>query len=352
MKGFGVYSKGNVGWIEKPDYVCGPDDAILRPIALSPCTSDVHSAYEMEGPWLINRILGHEACGEILKVGENVTDFKAGDRVIIPCTTPTWKHPDLQDGPVQHAGGLFTAINFSNYEDGTFCDQIKVRSADMNLCCIPEGVTLEQAVMITDMVTTGFHSVELGGVKLGDTVAVFGIGPVGLMAVAGSVLSGAGRLIGVGTRPNCVALAKEYGATDIINYKEGDIIEQIMDLTDGKGVDVAILAGGDQETFQAAWAVTKNGGTVSVITVYTGIDHFEIPYEYSGGGLLGHKKLIGGLCPGGRKRTERLLSLVQAGRFDPGKLVTHTFHGFEHLPEAFDLMVNKPRDLIKPIVII
>ena len=115
---------------------------------------------------------------------------------------------------------------------------------------------------------------------------------------------------------------------------------------------MAILAGGDQETFKAARAVTKNGGTVSVITVYTGTDHFEIPYEYSGGGLLGHKKLIDGLCPGGRKRTERLLSLVQAGRFDPGKLVTHKFHGFEHLPEAFDLMVNKPRDLIKPIVII
>ena len=121
MRGFGVYSKGNVGWIEKPDYVCGPDDAILRPIALSPCTSDVHSAYEMEGPWLINRILGHEACGEILEVGENVTDFRAGDRVIIPCTTPTWKHPDLQDGPVQPDASIRASSSRMNFGGSNTC---------------------------------------------------------------------------------------------------------------------------------------------------------------------------------------------------------------------------------------
>lgn len=92
MKGFGVFEKGKVGWMEKPDYICGPDDAIARPIALAPCTSDVHSALELEGPWLKNRILGHESIGEIIEVGANIKDFKVGDKVVIPCTTPTWKH--------------------------------------------------------------------------------------------------------------------------------------------------------------------------------------------------------------------------------------------------------------------
>ncbi len=352
MKGFGVYSKGKVGWIEKLDYVCGPEDAILKPLAIAPCTSDVHSAYEMEGDYLKNRILGHESLGIITEVGERVRDFKPGDRVVIPCTTPTWHHPDLQDGPCQHAGGLFTAINFSSYEDGTFADQIKVRCADMNLCKIPETVSLKQALMVTDMMTTGFHGVELADVKFGDTVVVFGIGPVGLMAVAGAAVHGAGRLIAVGTRPNCVELAREYGATDIISYRDGDLGEQIMALTGGKGVDVAIIAGGDMETFHKAWEVTKAGGCISVITVYTEITEFTIPYAYSGGGLLGHKRLVGGLCPGGRKRSERLMSMIEAGRVDPGKLITHEFHGFDKIPEAFQLMVDKPRDLIKPVVFI
>ncbi|CUH92805.1 MAG: zinc-binding dehydrogenase [Bacillota bacterium] len=351
MKGFGVLEKGKVGWLEKADYVCGPDDAIVRPLALSPCSSDVHSAYEMEGPHLINRILGHESVGEVIEVGSNVKDFKVGDRVAIPCTTPTWKHPDIQDGTHQDAGGMFSAINFSSYEDGTFAEQIKVRSADMNLALIPEGVSLESAVMATDMMTTGFYGSELADVKFGDTVVVFGIGPVGLMAVAGAKLRGAGKLIAVGTRPNCVALAKEYGATDIVSYKDGDLVEQIMKLTDGKGADAAIVAGGGAEALNNAIAVVKaGGGNVAMLEVITETEMLNIPNAYIGG-FLSHKTIRGGLCPGGRKRIERLLSLIKNGRVDPSKMITHKFNGLDSIEEAFYLMKDKPRDLIKPIVI-
>lgn len=351
MIGFGVLEKGKVGWIEKPDYICGEDDAIVRPLAISPCSSDVHSAYEMEGPWLKNRILGHESVGEIIDVGTNVKDFKIGDRVAIPCTTPTWKHPDIQDGTHQDAGGMFTAINFSSYEDGTFANIIKVRSADMNLALIPEGVSLESAVMATDMMTTGFYGSELADVKFGDTVVVFGIGPVGLMAVAGAKLSGASRLIAVGTRPNCVKLAKEYGATDIVSYKDGDLIEQIMKLTGGKGADAAIVAGGGAEALNNAIAVVKaGGGNVAMLEVITETEMLNIPNAYIGG-FLSHKTIRGGLCPGGRKRIERLLSMVEVGRVDPSKMITHKFKGFKSIEEAFHLMADKPRDLIKPIVI-
>ncbi|MDR2856196.1 MAG: zinc-binding dehydrogenase [Methanomicrobiales archaeon] len=352
MKGFGVIKKGTVGWLEKPDPICGPSDAIARPIALAPCTSDVHSAYEMEGPHLINRILGHESIGELIEVGSEVRDFQIGDRVVIPCTTPSWSYPSIQDGMHQHEAGLVSGINFSSYEDGTLCDRIKIRSADMNLAMLPANLNPETAVMITDMMTTGFHGAELAEVKFGDSVCVMGIGPVGLMAVAGSALSGAGQLLAVGTRPDCVTLAKEYGATDIISYKEGSIYDQVMDATDGNGVDAVIVAGGDLETFYTAFGICKNGGHVANINVFTEITSFNIPIEHSGGGWMGHKTFRGGLCPGGRRRMERLISIVQAGRVDPGRMITHRFHGMDSIPEAFQLMVEKPRDLIKPVVIL
>lgn len=351
MKGFGVFEKGRLGWMEKPDYICGPDDAIARPLALAPCSSDVHSALEMEGDYLKNRILGHEAVGQIIEVGSNVKDFVVGDKVVIPCTTPTWKHPDIQDSTHQDAGGMFTAINFSSYEDGTFANQIKIRSADMNLALLPENVSLEAACMVTDMMTTGFYGPEQAEVKFGDTVVVFGIGPVGLMAVAGSKLRGAGRLIAVGTRPDCIKLAREYGATDIINYKEGRVADQIMALTGGKGVDASIVAGGNLETFYTAIEVAKvGGGQIAMLNVLTEIESIDIPNAVIGG-FLSHKTIKGGLCPGGRKRMERLLAVIQAGRVDPSKLITHRFKDLDSIEDAFQLMVNKPRDLIKPIVL-
>lgn len=351
MKGLGVITKGHVGWIAKPDPECGPEDAVVRPIALTPCSSDVHSAYEMDGDHLLERILGHEAVGEVVEVGSAVRDFRPGDRVVIPCTTPSWKHPDLQDTVHQHAGGYCAAINFSTYEDGTFAELIRVRSADMNLAALPDDVAPEVALMLTDMATTGFHGAELAEVRFGDTVAVLGIGPVGLMAVAGAQLMGAGRIIGVGTRPACVEVARAYGATDILSYRDGDIAAQVAELTGGRGTDATIVAGGDLETFYAGIAMTRMGGTIANLNVFTEIPSFDIPVA-AAGAFLGHKTIKGGLCPGGRRRMERLLAMVRHGRIDPSRLITHTFYGLEGIEPAFALMVDKPRDLIKPAVLI
>ena len=350
MRVFGVLKKGTVGWMTKSDPVCGPRDAIAKPIAIAPCSSDVHSAYESEGDHLINRILGHECLGEIIEIGSEVRDFKVGDKVIIPAVTPSWENPDFQDGYHQHAGGCCAGINFSNYEDGTFADIVKIRAVDMNVALIPEGMSLEAASMIPDMMTTGFHGAELAEVKFGDTVLVLGIGPVGLMSVAGAKLMGAAKLIAVGSRPNCVELALEYGATDIVNYKNGPIEEQVRNLTNGKGVDATIVAGGDLETLYSAFALTKPGGIIANVNVFAEATHFNIPAG-SILGLVGHQTLKGGLCPGGRKRMERLAAMVQEGRVDPGKMITHKFYnGLDSIEEAFALMTNKPKDLIKPLV--
>ena len=216
---------------------------------------------------------------------------------------------------------------------------------------MPEGISLEAACMISDMVPTGFHGVELADVQFGDNVVVIGIGPVGLMSVAAAAIRGAANIYAVGSRKNCAYLAREFGATDIINYREGDIVEQIMEKTKGKGVDRIIVAGGDNDTFDQAIRMLKPGGKIGNVNYLGEGDYVKIPRVEWGCGM-GHKMLTGGLMPGGRLRSEKLARLVLTGRIHPEKLITHTFHGLENVEPALMLMKDKPRDLIKPIVII
>ncbi len=350
MKGFAMLSINNVGWIEKECPEIGPFDAIVRPLAISPCTSDIHTVFEGALGNRENMILGHEAVGEIVKTGSEVKDFKPGDRVVVPAITPDWRSLECQAGFSQHSNGMLAGWKFSNFKDGVFAEYFHVNDADMNLAILPDEIPLEQAVMITDMMTTGFHGAEMAEILCGSSVAVIGIGAVGLMSVAGAQLRGAGRIIGVGSRQNCVDAAKFYGATDIVNYKDGDIVTQIMDLTNGKGVDRVIMAGGGTETLAQAIALVKPGGVVSNVNYHGEGNTLPVPRLAWGCGMS-HKKIMGGLCPGGRLRMEMLIELVKYNRVDLSKLVTHVFNGFENVEKALMLMKDKPKDLIKPVVV-
>ena len=174
-------------------------------------------------------ILGHEATGEVVEVGSMVKDFKPGDRVIVPAITPDWNSLEAQNGFSMHSGGMLAGWKFSNFKDGVFAEYFHVNDADGNLALIPEGMDPVAATMLSDMVPTGFHGVELADVKFGDEVLVIGIGPVGLMAVAGTALRGASNIYAVGSRPVCAAAAKAYGATEIIDYHNGPIAQQVME---------------------------------------------------------------------------------------------------------------------------
>ncbi|HHU69071.1 MAG TPA: NAD(P)-dependent alcohol dehydrogenase, partial [Thermoanaerobacterales bacterium] len=294
---------------------------------------------------------GHEAVSEIVEEGKEVKDFKPGDRVVVPAITPDWRSIEVQRGFPMHSTGMLAGWKFSNFKDGVFADFFHVNDADMNLAYLPKEVSLEEAVMITDMMTTGFHGAELANIGLGYSVAVIGIGPVGLMAVAGAKLRGAGKLFAVGSRPTCVEAAKFYGATNIINYKDGPIDEQILDLTNGEGVDVVIIAGANVDIMKTAVKIVKPGGTVANVNYYGEGAEIPIPRLEWGSGMA-HKTIVGGLTPGGRVRMERLIDLVVTKRIDLSKLVTHTFHGFDNIKDALFLMKEKPKDLIKPVVII
>ena len=351
MKGFAMLRIGQVGWIEKDKPSCGVMDAIVKPIAISPCSSDIHTVWAGAIGDRHDMILGHEAVGEVVEVGSLVKDFKVGDKVIIAAITPDWNSLEAQGGYAMHSGGMLAGWKFSNIKDGVFAEYFHVNDADGNMALIPDGIDPVDAVMLCDMVPTGFHGAELANVQFGDTVCVIGIGPVGLMAVAGAVLRGASRLFAVGSRPKCIEVAKEFGATDIINYKEGDIVEQIFEKTNGKGVDKVIIAGGDNDTFIQAIKILKPGGHIGNVNYLGEGEFIKIPRVEWGFGM-GHKTISGGLMPGGRLRMEKLLSMMQTKRINPGKLITHKFHGIEHIEEALLLMKDKPKDLIKPVVII
>ena len=351
MKGFAMLRIGQVGWIEKDKPSCGVMDAIVKPIAISPCSSDIHTVWAGAIGDRHDMILGHEAVGEVVEVGSLVKDFKVGDKVIIAAITPDWNSLEAQGGYAMHSGGMLAGWKFSNFKDGVFAEYFHVNDADGNMALIPDGIDPVDAVMLCDMVPTGFHGAELANVQFGDTVCVIGIGPVGLMAVAGAVLRGASKLFAVGSRPKCIEVAKEFGATDIINYKEGDIVEQIFEKTNGKGVDKVIIAGGDNDTFIQAIKILKPGGHIGNVNYLGEGEFIKIPRVEWGFGM-GHKTISGGLMPGGRLRMEKLLSMMQTKRINPGKLITHKFHGIEHIEEALLLMKDKPKDLIKPVVII
>ncbi|MDR1778765.1 MAG: NAD(P)-dependent alcohol dehydrogenase [Clostridiales Family XIII bacterium] len=349
MKAMAMLGLDKIGMIEKEVPVCGPMDAICRPLAMSPCTSDVHTVWEHALGDRQNLILGHEASAEVVEVGSLVKDFKPGDKVIVPAITPDWEAVESQMDLSQHCYGMLNGWKFSNIKDGVFGEFFHVNQADGNLAHLPAGMDIEDAVMLSDMVPTGFHGANLAEVAYGETVAVIGIGPVGLMAVAGSVLRGAGRVFAVGSRPNCVEAAKFYGATDIINYKNGDIVEQILAANGGKPVDKVILAGGGLETFEQGVKMVRPGGIVSNINYLGTGDYIKIPRVEWGLGM-GHIRIIGGLMPGGRKNMEYLARLMTYGRLDVKPLLTHRFENFEDIEPALLLMKDKPADLIKPVV--
>ena len=355
MKGLAMLRIGEIGWIEKDRPACGPRDAIVKPLALAPCTSDIHTVWEGAIGDRHNLILGHEALGIVDEVGNEVRDFKPGDRVIVPAITPDWDSEAAQRGFPSQTGGPLGGWKVSNFKDGGFAEFFHVNLADNNLAHLPEGMSPEAGVMLPDMLSTGFMGAENARIEIGATVAVIGIGPVGLSAIAGAKLRGAGRIFAVGTRPAAVTVAKEYGATDIISYKDGDTADQILDRTGGAGVDAVIVAGGSPDILMDAVKMAKAGSVISNINYFgKGVGEQDIlPIPRAGWGFgMASKDIATGLCPGGRVRMERLAEVVMHGRMDPALMATHVFKGFDKLEEALLLMKEKPRDLIKPVVLV
>ncbi len=342
-----MHNIGETGFVEKEEPEPGPNDAIVRPTKGLVCTSDVHTVHGAIGE-RDDITLGHEVVGVVDSVGDEVEDFTAGDRVAVGAITPDWGSLAAQDGHPSQSGGALGGWKFANVKDGIFAEYVHVNEADANLAAIPAGVADEAAVYVTDMMSTGFAAAENADIPMGGTVAVFAQGPVGLMATQGAALQGAGHIIAVETVPQRQDLARTYGADDIVDYEDGDPVEQILALTDGEGVDAAIEALGSSTTLEQCVAVTRPGGTISNVGYHGEGEFVRIPREEWGVGMA-EKDIVTDLCPGGRARLRRLLRLLDTGRVDPTPMTTHEF-AFEETDEAFELMESKEDDIIKPLI--
>ena len=332
-----------------PEKIC-PTGALIRPLIWSPCTSDAHLCATgcSSLPYPRGKAVGHEMCGEIIEVGQEVHDFQVGDRVIVCAVMPVWRSLEAQDGRAkQRQDNLYAGTDYPD-RGGSFVEQYYIRDADMNLAHIPDGVTLEQAVMVPDMMCTAFEGVQALGLQFGQSVAVLGIGPVGLMAVRAAVLQGAGEVFAIGSRPACFQVAQEYGATHLVDYHDPEYIDHII-AQNGGPVDGVVLCGGSEKELSLGLKMLKNGGTLVNLSAY--FSNASIPIQPAVWGFgYGDKTIKGVGCGGGRLKLSRMAQLIACGRVQPEKLITHRFHGMEQIPAAMELFLKHDRSLIKPVI--
>jgi 2-desacetyl-2-hydroxyethyl bacteriochlorophyllide A dehydrogenase len=320
--------------IQVPDEP-GPGDAVVRTTLTTICGSDIHLVDEMPIPG--GMPMGHEAVGVVHAVGAGVTAFKPGDRVAVRCFASCGYCARGMEGDYQLC---ITYSTPSNLLFGGQGEYFVVRGAQQSMAKIPDSLEDEQVLFATDIMSTGFAAIERAEMKPGDSVAIFAQGPVGLCATAGARAFGAGLIIGVESVPERVAMAKRLGADVVVD--PANAVSEIMALTGGKGVDVAVEALGKQQTFENACKVARSGGTVSSVGVYAALETLSIPL----GGPFMHRKIVTTLCPVGTERLTRLMALIGGGKVDLRPLLTHSKRLSETV-EAYDLFRSRTGGVLK-----
>jgi alcohol dehydrogenase len=340
---------GRIILVDKPVPEVGPLDALMRITTTTLCGTDVHI---LKGEYPVARGLtvGHEPVGMIAKLGAAVQGYREGQRVIAGAITPSgWSNACLcgvcsQDGAgTEHGWKAMGGWKLGNTIDGCQAEFVVVPDAMLNLAPVPDELSDEQVLMCPDIMSTGFSGAESAGVRIGDTVAVFAQGPIGLCATIGAKLAGASLVIGVDRLPDRLQIARQMGADHTVDSSQLDPVAEILRLTAGRGVDVAIEALGMQQTFEAALRVLRPGGTLSSLGVYS--TDLTIPLSAFSAGL-GDLKIVTTLCPGGKERMRRLMSVIVAGRADLSAMVTHRFK-LADIEAAYDLFGHQRDGVLK-----
>ena len=364
---------------EEDRYAC-----VLKPIFVSPCSSDAHTVYAGDGPRRPDLILGHEGIAEVLEAGDRVRDFKKGDLVAVSAVMP-------EPGDIYgHAGRPFSAAKLGRNIDGMWSERFKVPMADANLAHIPEGLSMESALMAVDMMATGATAAEEAEITEGISVLVIGSGAVGLMAAMSAARMGAWRIYMIGSDRNAASIeaARQFGVDAYISYKDGRLIfaddeakrlyrvwaldsslhkdpranytgnpatETMFAITGGEGVDAALICGdGNKALIQASDLIKYGGGRAVNVSYMEGSGTVKLPIFSLGRGMSG-KSFKFCLSRGGRKWTERMLkTAAELEKKDalsaPGILVTHHLKGFDKIPEGLKMMHERPDGLIKIMV--
>lgn len=356
MKAAAFIEKGRIEIVEKPIPDVGPNDALIRITTTTICGTDVHI---LKGEYPVEKGLtvGHEPVGMIEKLGSAVRGYTEGQRVIAGAICPNFNSYAAQDGyPSQdgsylgsrglcgcHGYKATAGWRFGNLIDGTQAEYLLVPDAQANLEPIPDGLSDEQVLMCPDIMSTGFKGAENANIKIGDTVVVLAQGPIGLCATAGARLLGATTIIAVDGNDHRLEIARKMGADVTLNFRNVDVVEEVMKLTKGRGADSSIEALGTQATFAQAMKVLKPGGTLSSLGVYS--EDLSIPLAQFAAGLGDHT-IRTALCPGGKERMRRLMNVIEANRLDLGVMVTHQ-RKLDDIVQAYDLFANQRDGVLK-----
>ena len=324
----------------------GVGEAVIRVTLTTICGTDLHIV-RGEYPVKPGLIIGHEPVGVIEELGPGVTGYEIGERVLVGAITPCGQCRACLSGfhsQCGHGTG-FEAIGgwrFGNTLNGAQAEYLLVPYAQANLAKIPDELSDDQVVLLADIASTGFSGAESGGIRIGDSVAVFAQGPIGLCATAGAKLMGASLVIGIDGDETRLRMAKRMGADVVLDYRGINVVAEINRLTDG-GVDVAIEALGTQQTFENALRCLRPGGTLSSLGVYSG--KLQMPYDAFAAGIGDHR-IVTTLCPGGKERMRRLMETVRRGRVDLRPLLTHTFT-LDQIVEGYGIFGDRRDGVLK-----
>src|SRR5689334_10399091 len=321
-------------------------EALVRVTLTTICGTDLHIV-RGEYPVKPGLVIGHEPVGVVAELGAGVAGYRVGDRVLIGAITPCGQCRACLSGQLSQCGHgqSYEAVGgwrFGNTIHGAQAEYLLVPYAQANLAKIPDSLSDEQVVLLADIASTGFSGAESGHVRIGDCVVVFAQGPIGLCATAGAKLMGASLIIGVDGDDARLAMSRRMGADVALDFRAADVVAEVKRLTGG-GADVAIEALGTQQTFESALRSLRPGGTLSSLGVYSG--KLQMPYEALAAGIGDHR-IVTTLCPGGKERMRRLMTLVASGRFDPTPLLTHSF-SLDRIVDAYELFGGRMDGVLK-----
>ncbi|MFS2087361.1 zinc-dependent alcohol dehydrogenase family protein [Paenarthrobacter nicotinovorans] len=324
MKALVYGGPGVKAWKDVPDpVITGPGDAIVRVDTTTICGTDLHILKGDVPAVQPGRILGHEAVGTVTETGSSVSGISPGDRVIISCIKSCGHCINCRKGLFSHClgseGQVGTGWIFGHLIDGTQAEYVRVPYADNSLHKLPAGVGDDEAVMLSDILPTAFEIGVLDGrVAPGDIIAVVGAGPIGLAAMATAGLCGASTIIAIDPNDSRLARAADFGATHTVNPGNPQWASDVLALTDGAGVDVAMEAVGLPETFEMALRLVRPGGSVANIGVHG--KPVELPLQDL---WIRNINISMGLV--NTNTTPMLLRLVAQHKLPADKFATHHF---------------------------
>jgi alcohol dehydrogenase len=326
----------NVGMQSMDIPTPGPGQALVRTRLSTICGSDIHIVDEIpEVP--AGTPMGHEAVAEVVDAGDGVTSFAQGDRVVASCLFGCGICGRCQDGTPQICERYGAPMNLLFGAQGEF---YLVQNAELNMAKVPDDLDDEAVLFATDIMSTAFGAIENAELRYGDSVAVFAQGPVGLCVTAAARARGAGLVVAVESVPARVAMAKRFGADRVV--EPADAVATILGMTNGKGVDVTVEALGNQATLESAARVTRFGGVVSSVGVYTKFPTVALPTD----GTFLHRRFVTTLCPSGADRLRRMMDVVRYGKVDLRPLFTHHLK-LGDTPAGYDLFRSRRDGVIK-----